>query len=272
MEEIYRVGSAPRTIRNRLTGFDKAAFSTEARLLRSELRPLTPLRISSAVDEAGIGLLRPTRLLDGILGTSRMMDSILGTTRMMDGILRPYRMFGGILGGFHAHSRGWPDLSTIDPTDRPAWTSAHMDLLYHSTHSGPYGRPRPFAAAARAAGLTVVHTLSRAGPAPPELWTSAIGAAHRAAVFRFLSLGRTLPSLAVALLRKAWARLSRPLANLWAKRALRARPDVSVALLGLPRRGPGPSRLVRAEPAKSHAPPRSFHHRGRVAREVLVAA
>jgi hypothetical protein len=271
VEDIYRVGSAPRTIRNRLTGFEKAAFPTE-RLLSSELRPLAPLRISSAVDEAGSALLRPTRLLDGFLGTGRIMDGILGTTRLMDGILRPYRMFGGILGGFHTHSRGRPDLSMIDPTDRPAWTSAHMDLLYHSTHSGPYGRPRPFAAAARAAGLTVVHVLSRAGPTPTELWMSAMGAAHRAAVFRFLSLGRSLPSLAVALLRKAWARVSRPLANLWASHALRTRPNVSVALLGLPRRGAGPSRLVRAEPAKSHAPPRSFNYRGRVAREVLVAA
>lgn len=199
----------------------------------------------SAVDAVG----------KGVLGTSGMMDGILGTSRMIDRMLRPSRLFGGILGGLYWDTGERPDLSMIDRSDRPAWTSAHMDFLYRWTHSGRYGLPRSVDATARKAGLTLVRVLSRAGPAPPEFWKSAAGMAQRAAASKLFSLGRCLPWIGIRLLRRAWARVVASLWGLWTRRALWLRRDASVMGVRLRCSRRVPARFVWAQPLRPHAPP-----------------
>lgn len=230
MDSIYRVSSVSGAVRNRITGFERSAMRTDARLLRSQLSPLAGVGSTLAFVN-GIG--------KGVLGTAGLMN--------------------GVLGGLWGFSRGWPDLSMIDRSDRPAWASAQMDLLYRSTRSGPYGLAHSFVTASREAGLTLVRVLSRAGPAPPGFWRSAVGRAQRAAVLRWLSFGRTLPALALKYLRSACAGVISAFTSLWRKRALWAHlPHSSLAWLQRPHRKKAPSRLIRSNPDRAHAPPAGF--------------
>lgn len=194
-------------------------------------------------------------------GAGSVLTNLAGGARYWNGLRRqlewPSRLMQDVLESTWRYYDLMPALAIGGPNGRAAANALHMDLLYRATGSGPYSTPRSTAGSlSPGLGLLVVRALSRAGPAPPGFWSSAVGRAQRVAALRLLSFGRTLPGLVLQYVQTACAGLISRFANLWGKRALWAQiPYSGLAWLQPAHHGRAPSRLIRSNPDKAHAPP-----------------